>query len=1055
MRASGFFVLRTPLLPFDELLAWSESLTPARARDHDDSIIRDRQELCARLAAIVRRPEVREALFVASPTAYASLDAWLRDPESETGQKLEKTLVRYVSRMSSRATPFGLFAGCSVGLLGARTQLTLPALASYRRHTRLELDYACHLAESVTNDAVIARDLRYRPNSSLYQAAGRWRYAEARTSGRTRTYYLIAVETSEYLELVLARASATPSGATARELCAALIEHDPQIATDDAEAYVAELIVTQLLVPDVEPTITGPDATATIIAQLSAYRAASPITKTLVETRRVLSALDERGIGTHSAAYIDVERSLAQLPCDVEFPQRFQVDMLKPTNDLTLGANVVAELGNAVTKLRVIARLKKRPALDAFRAAFTARFERAEVPLTLALDDEAGVGFGKTGDAAPLLEDLPFDAAPTTSAKTFEPRHARLLDWYHDALVRGDREIVLGDDDLDSLREPLLPALPTSFSVLATLAAPTAAAADAGDFWLVFDGISPGASLLGRFCSVSPELKVLVERHHRDEEALAPDVVFAEIVHRPEGRVGHVIARPVLRDHEITFLGRSGACVERQITADDLLVSVDRGEIMLRSRRLGKRILPRLTNAHRYTARSIGLYRFLCELAREELPMLGWDWGPLASAPYLPRIRLGKLVLSLETWQLRKEELQALAQDDVAKRFRAVQQLRASRGLPRFVRFVESDALLVVDLDNVLSVDSFVQRVRSRDHATVNELAPTGDELCVTGPEGRFCHELVVPFVRVPDAAPRRSTRKRVAQAAPKEHASRMFAPGSEWLYAKLYTGDATADHVLRALREMLDEALTTRAADSWFFIRYADPDWHIRVRLHGHPQRLTREVLPAIHATVEPMLASGCVSRMQLDTYVREIERYGGLEGIKLAERWFDLDSSTVLKLLELEDAFGLEARWRLALREIDQLLSDFGLVIDARRTLIREVRDSFAAEHGASSAMTHALGRRYRIEKNDIAAVLDRENDVGPALAVINATSARVREITSELRNSPLTVSIEQFAASCVHMLVNRRIRSAARKHELVLYDFLDRWYATQLARRKTNDR
>jgi hypothetical protein len=125
MRASGFFVLRTPLLPFDELLAWSESVTPARAHDDDDSIMRDRQELRARLAVIVRRPEVREALFVASPTAYASLDAWSRNPESETGQKLEKTLVRYVSRMSSRATPFGLFAGCSVGLLGATTQLTL------------------------------------------------------------------------------------------------------------------------------------------------------------------------------------------------------------------------------------------------------------------------------------------------------------------------------------------------------------------------------------------------------------------------------------------------------------------------------------------------------------------------------------------------------------------------------------------------------------------------------------------------------------------------------------------------------------------------------------------------------------------------------------------------------------------------------------------------------------------------------------------------------------------------------------------------------------------
>jgi hypothetical protein len=65
----------------------------------------------------------------------------------------------------------------------------------------------------------------------------------------------------------------------------------------------------------------------------------------------------------------------------------------------------------------------------------------------------------------------------------------------------------------------------------------------------------------------------------------------------------------------------------------------------------------------------------------------------------------------------------------------------------------------------------------------------------------------------------------------------RRFPPGSEWLYAKLYTGAATADQVLRqVVRPVTEAALRCGAADGWFFIRYGDPDWHLRLRLHGRP---------------------------------------------------------------------------------------------------------------------------------------------------------------------------------------------------------------------------
>src|SRR6185312_15616780 len=103
--------------------------------------------------------------------------------------------------------------------------------------------------------------------------------------------------------------------------------------------------------------------------------------------------------------------------------------------------------------------------------------------------------------------------------------------------------------------------LPGSLAVLATLYARSTEAVAAGDFTIALHAISgpSGASLLGRFCHGDADLTALVKAHLRDEEAQRPDAIFAEVVHLPEGRVGNVLLRPLLRAHEIAWLGRSGA----------------------------------------------------------------------------------------------------------------------------------------------------------------------------------------------------------------------------------------------------------------------------------------------------------------------------------------------------------------------------------------------------------------------------------------------------------------------------------------------------------------
>jgi thiopeptide-type bacteriocin biosynthesis protein len=377
-----------------------------------------------------------------------------------------------------------------------------------------------------------------------------------------------------------------------------------------------------------------------------------------------------------------------------------------------------------------------------------------------------------------------------------------------------------------------------------------------------------------------------------------------------------------------------------------------------------------------------------------------------------------------------------------------VQRLRRRLRWPRWIALCERDNELPVDLDNVLSVETFAHMIRRRPLSTVVELLPAPDQLCASGPEGSFVHELIVPFVRREGTAmPRGEGRPRVAPAS-----RRVFLPGSSWLYAKLYTGTATADRVLcEVVRPLVDRLLEERTVDRWFFLRYGDPAWHLRLRLHGDSDLLRAEALPRLEEAVAPAVEGGLVRALQIDTYRREVERYGGGPGIELAERLFHADSEAVLTLVELlEEAEDPRARADLAVVGADRLLVDLGLTLDERVELIRRVRRAFGREFGEDALLTRQLSDRHRQERSRLEALLRHdapaaEELVMRGLEVLEGRSTRLAPIVEALRGVP-SLRVEDLAASFVHMFENRLLRSAARAQELVIYDILGRYYASR---------
>lgn len=1021
-----FFAIRVPALPFATLLQWAEGIEAPRAGPELDAALeRDRARLQERLRDLIERPAVRGAVFVASPDLDDALSG-------VPAPKAQAALVRYVSRMASRPTPFGLFAGCGIGRIGDQTRLDVPERGLWRRQTRLDADYLDALTRALAASAELRDLVTLRPNGSLHRQGERLRYVESLLDGRERSHHLVEVADSPHLERALAAAA---DGARTHEIAQAVAVDD-----DTAWGYVSELVEAQVLVPDLDVSITGAPPLETLLDDLAALDIEDGATTVLRRVREGLQSIDGEGFAASPDRHRRVAAQLEELPVPIDLSRLFQVDLTIPAPEARLASATAEQIAKGVKLLARLAPKEGDGELESFKEAFRARYEDREVPLLEALDEELGVGFGEgasQADPAPLLEGLSVGAR-TERQVTFGVRERHLLTLLQRAWTENANELALSASDIEALAADEPASLPDALGAVVVLAHTT------GGPRILLEGADgpSGARLLGRFCHADAELHAAVSSHLRSEEALDPEAVFAEVVHLPSGRMANVLARPVLRDLEIEWLGRSGAPADRRLPASDLLVSVGDDRVVLRSRRLGRRVVPRLTSAHNWMRRSPGVYRFLCAVQADgHAQRLSWSWAPFDYAPCLPRVRCGQLVLARARWLLQTEELRALGADS----WGATQALRARRGLPRWVVLAEFDNRLPIDLDNVFSVEAFARLVRSRDLAALEELFPAADELVAEGPDGHYAHEIVLPLVRAPGVA---APAAAAPDAAGIPAARRIFAPGSPWHYLKLYTGTATADRLLRdEIGALAGRLVEEGSAERWFFIRYADPGHHLRLRLRGDPAGLR----PELEALAERALTMGLAHDAVFGTYSRELERYGGAHGIDPAERIFHADSDAVVELLRSfsSGADGYDERWRIGLLGAEMLMRDLGLDAGARRSQAVRMRDSLAREFRVESSARRALAKRFRAERAALDELLDLDRGaahlLAPGLATLTRRSERIAPIVAELRalraEGKLGLSLEELSTSYVHMWLNRLIRSGNRAHEYVIYDLLAR--------------
>lgn len=995
-------------------------------------------------------PFIKEAIYIASPVLYNELIKWHRNELNEEKEidRLIASVKKYYTRMQSRCTPYGLFAACGTGMWSDRNEILIDN--SLKRHTRLDMNYLCSLAQKLNASSVLLPLLRFYPNNSLYSFGGELRYVEYKYINNSRAHQISSVDYSDYLQSILKLAN---KGASIQDLVSFLVCDD--ISFEEAEGFIMDLIHNQILISELEPAVTGDEFIYQIISILKKINTEENneinlLIKSLEKVQLKIANLDTL-LGNDITEYRKICDLLKIFDLPIEENQMFQIDLFKNTSHSTLNIGMQNQLHDAIDFINKLSLKQPNSNLTKFKENFYSRYQDAEVSLLEVLDTETGIGYiGKdTSGINSLIDDIYISHKQQQQSLTINWDQTQ--DFLHNKLIyalqNNKYNINLKDEDLKTI-DNSSNILPDSIAIMFRLI-------DENNIFLQSGGGSSAANLLGRFAHGNKEIHKIIEKIALHEKDLNCDKILAEIVHLPESRLGNILLRPVFREYEIPYLGKSAISKEKQILLDDLFISLKSNKIILRSKRLNKEIIPRLSTAHNYSHNALPVYQLLCDLQSQyfEKISFGFNWGNLANTfKFLPRATYKNIILEKAKWQLQKEDFQVLLNSKREKHDSDVVAWKKQWNIPQFVLLVDNDNELLINFNDDLSLRMFINTIKKRDRIILEEFLFDKDNLLIKDEKGNgYTNEFIAILLKhtLPYSG---GSINRLDEAT---MIQRDFFIGSEWFYYKFYCGVKTSDKLLvDAIKPLIVELTENKLINKFFYVRYSDPDIHIRLRLNICSLDNIGTIASIVMKHINPFILQGLVTNTQIDTYKREVERYGQ-NSIELSESLFYQDSIATLDLLDSTTGDeGNLLRWQFGLRSIEDLLELFAFTLDEKIDLMKTLKTSFFEEHGGDKELKVQLDNKFRNSRKHVESVMNKELENNyPLINLLHHKKTHMRPIAEKImqlnKNKQLSISIDNLLSSYIHMMLNRIFNARQRICELVIYDLLHKYYKSKYAK------
>ena len=283
--------------------------------------------------------------------------------------------------------------------------------------------------------------------------------------------------------------------------------------------------------------------------------------------------------------------------------------------------------------------------------------------------------------------------------------------------------------------------------------------------------------------------------------------------------------------------------------------------------------------------------------------------------------------------------------------YKSINEWKDNWKVPKFIYLKEGDNRLLLNLENNLHLDElfYVLSKNTGNNIIITEIEGQIENRIVNGKEGKYFSEIVVPILKNKNSRREDIEKNKLQTLVTKSEylsrknelssldKTRVFFPGDEWLSIKLYGNSKRIEELIGFyLMPFYRQLLSEKEIANFFFLRYADPERHLRLRIHATKDTIQQKILPKLNIWLKKLSHDGLLNKAVIDTYSREIERYGGIELIELAEEVFYYDSMFVCRMIEYTRINNLGASIEIIIvASIINMMEELGIDYEIQREI------------------------------------------------------------------------------------------------------------------------
>ncbi|CDT07011.1 putative Lantibiotic dehydratase domain protein [Sphingobacterium sp. PM2-P1-29] len=633
---------------------------------------------------------------------------------------------------------------------------------------------------------------------------------------------------------------------------------------------------------------------------------------------------------------------------------------------------------------------------------YTIKFDRKNMRVMEALDPQVGVGYGnfsKSKETNSLIDLL-------TQSKSEKPNKQlrNLKEFFKTGINFGISTTI----DLASIPNYLLNdesdnKLPNTLSVIGRIVDE--------QFLIERIGGHTANQIAGRFSNSSEEALRYSKDIAQIEEDANPDIVFFDLAYHAEYAVDNINRRPNLYGQELNLICYPG--IDQPLTLDDLYISISGSSIILRSERLGKRVVPRMASAYNYRRSELPVFRFLYDLAFYGVwPELSFDIKQIIPGlSYYPKVVYKNIVLSLPKLVIYRKDY--VSDNEIEM---GVKNLLKEYRFGSLIKVLKGEEFAVYNLELKEELALFVTEIKRNERITVEEMVLPNTPLVKDENNNPFINQVIVPVVHNEELYP-------VSAAVINDSTTtqRDFLPLQEWLYVDIFVHPLFSDRILLDPIQNLLKCYKP-FIQKWFFIRYNENGDHLRLRIKANKEYLL-ELIGFLNKQLQPFFHEGIVQDVKVSSYRRELERYD-IVGIDNVESHFHESSMLIFSLLNSEKS-DLE-KYQHCLRIMNQVQNS--MIITEKRFIdwTSFIRKSFEKEHNIEFTKYKTINRYLKDYMKDMSYELSEAE-----IEFTNSIIALLKHCP-ERRKAPLFTDL-------IHMHVNRLFAEQQRSHELICYNLL----------------